>query len=225
MTLHAVLLAIHIAAGGLSVLTGLAALVLRKGGKRHRTMGDIFVVAMVVMGATAAALGRDAGNLFAGGMTIYMVTTAWLAARRRDRESGVYEIIAFVVAVAIGLACCYGAALLVMGVRKADNPFIVPVSLIVSGAVVLAALGDLSVVLRRGLAGAQRRARHLWRMCFGFFIALGSFTAQGAQALPSWLPRQQLLLGSMLLVLAVMLFWLVRVFVAGWRPALTANPR
>jgi len=39
----------------------------------------------------------------------------------------------------------------------------------------LAAAGDVRMLLRGGIQGAQRIARHLWRMCFGLFIAAGSF--------------------------------------------------
>jgi hypothetical protein len=39
----------------------------------------------------------------------------------------------------------------------------------------LAAAGDLRMLVRGGLFGAKRIARHLWRMCFGLFIASGSF--------------------------------------------------
>jgi hypothetical protein len=88
----------------------------------------------------------------------------------------------------------------------------------ISGAITLAALGDLSVVLRRGVSGAQRIARHLWRMCFGLLIAVGSFAAQGSDALPSAVRGPELLFSSMILVLVVMVYWLVRVLVTDWRP-------
>jgi hypothetical protein len=39
----------------------------------------------------------------------------------------------------------------------------------------LAAAGDVRMLLRGGVFGAKRLARHLWRMCFGLFIAAGSF--------------------------------------------------
>src|SRR6266446_5937360 len=39
----------------------------------------------------------------------------------------------------------------------------------------LAATGDLRMLLGGGVAGAKRVVRHLWRMCFGLFIAAGSF--------------------------------------------------
>ena len=216
--MHVIVLPIHIAAGTFSVLTGAAALLLRKGGRAHRTAGSVFIFAMIIMGATAAALGRDIGNTLAGGMTIYMVTTGWMAGRRRDKQAGLFEVGAFTIAIVCGIGLTVGAVLLAIGVRKADNPFITPVSFLVSGAVMLAAAGDLSVVIRRGLSGAQRMARHLWRMCFALFIAAGSFTAQGANVLPHGLPRQQLLLGAVSLVLGVMFYWLARVLVAGWKP-------
>jgi hypothetical protein len=39
----------------------------------------------------------------------------------------------------------------------------------------LAALGDIRMLVRGGVLGTKRIARHLWRMCFGLFIAAGSF--------------------------------------------------
>ncbi len=35
----------------------------------------------------------------------------------------------------------------------------------------LAAAGDIRKLVSGGLFGAKRVARHLWRMCFGLFIA------------------------------------------------------
>src|SRR5215468_10382270 len=130
--MHAIVLPIHIAAGTLSVLAGVAALLLRKGGRAHRTAGAAFVVAMIVMGATAAALGRDVGNTLAGGMTIYMVTTGWVAGRRRDAQVGGFEIGAFSVATLCGIGLTAGAVLLAIGVRKTDNPFLTPVSFLLA---------------------------------------------------------------------------------------------
>ena len=38
-----------------------------------------------------------------------------------------------------------------------------------------AAAGDIRKLLHGGVLGATRIAWHLWRMCFGLFIAAGSF--------------------------------------------------
>lgn len=205
------LLVIHIAAGALSVLGGVGALSFRKGAPAHRAAGAVFVTAMLVMAATAAALGRDLGNALAGGMAAYMVATGWVAARRRDGEHGRFEFAAFTIAIAVALGIGVDATLLLTGLKAPANPLIGPLSLFISGAIALAAYGDLRVVRRGGLFGSDRIARHLWRMCFGLFIAVGAFAAQGARVLPDWIPRLPLLLGSMTLVLAMMSFWLVRV--------------
>lgn len=212
------ILAIHIAAGTLSVLTGAAALLLRKGWKAHRTAGYVFVVSMVIMALTAAVVGmNDPGNAVAGTLTIYAVVTAWMAARRGDKQVGVFEIAAFVVAVACAIGGIASAFLIASGAREAENPYILTATVSISAVMALAALGDLSVVLRRGVSGAQRIARHLWRMCFGLLIAVGSFAAQGAEALPPAAPRAEVLFSSMILVLVVMLYWIVRVLFTGWR--------
>jgi hypothetical protein len=39
----------------------------------------------------------------------------------------------------------------------------------------LAASGDVHMLMLGGVLGTKRIARHLWRMCFGLFIAAGSF--------------------------------------------------
>ena len=66
------LLAIHIAAGGLAIVLGAMALVVKKGGIVHRRSGVLFAGAMLLMGITAAMLGIRTGaigNVFAGLMT------------------------------------------------------------------------------------------------------------------------------------------------------------
>src|SRR5207247_3766778 len=58
----------------------------------------------------------------------------------------------------------------------------VPVGMILfMGSVcLLAAAGDVRMLVRGGVAGVKRISRHLWRMCFGLFIAAGSFFFGGS---------------------------------------------
>ena len=86
----------------------------------------------------------------------------------------------------------------------------------------LAGMGDLRALLARGLEGAQRTARHLWRMCFALSIAAASFFLGQASLFPEAV-RNPLLLGiPVLLVLALMLYWLLRLLFTSWR--LRARP-
>ena len=89
----------------------------------------------------------------------------------------------------------------------------------------LAAAGDVRMLLRGGVAGTTRIARHLWRMCFGLFIATGSFFLGPAnrplrflssvglrQHVFRTLLRQEVLLFLAVLPLLFLVFWLVRVY-------------
>ncbi len=88
----------------------------------------------------------------------------------------------------------------------------------------LAAAGDVGMLVRGGVLGAKRIARHLWRMCFGLFIAAGSFflgpsnrplrllSAVGlGQHLSPALFSTTLYLILSILPLILLIFWLVRV--------------
>ena len=55
-------LPIHIAAGGLAIVLGAVALLIKKGGTLHRRSGLLFVYAMLVMGISAAILGQQKGG-------------------------------------------------------------------------------------------------------------------------------------------------------------------
>lgn len=212
------ILAVHIGMGTLGVLTGAAALVLRKGSEPHRVAGTVFVLSMLFMAATAAILAvmKPQPGLVVGGlMTIYFIGTAWMAGRRKDGETGAFEIGAFLAALALAIALATSAYALATGATKAPNPIFPYVLYGISSAMALAAAADLSVVWRAGVGGAQRIARHLWRMCLGLFIAVGSFAAQGAKVLPPGVGLR-VLLASMILILGVMFYWLVRVRFTNW---------
>src|SRR5688572_24965377 len=82
----AMLLPIHIAAGGLAIVLGATALLVKKGGTIHRRSGLLFVYAMLVMGTTGSILGflkggPTDGNVFAGFVLAYFVGTALVTVR------------------------------------------------------------------------------------------------------------------------------------------------
>jgi hypothetical protein len=99
----------------------------------------------------------------------------------------------------------------------------------------LAAAGDVRMLVRGGVVGAKRIARHLWRMCFGLFIAAGSFflgpsnrplrllSAVGlGQHLSPALFSTTLYLILTILPLILLIFWLVRV---RFTPARMGHPK
>jgi hypothetical protein len=172
------LLPVHIAGGIVGMLTGTAALVFRKGGRWHVLAGKIFVASMLIMSAFAvylAVLKHQSGNIGGGILTFYLILTAWLTARRRDGQTGVYDWLALLIPFALGiLTWINGIRVLRSGATSEDG---VPVGMnfFMGTVMLLAAAGDVRMLMRGGVLGAKRIVRHLWRMCFGLFIAAGSF--------------------------------------------------
>jgi ABC-type transport system involved in cytochrome c biogenesis permease subunit len=73
------LLVLHISAGIVGLLSGTAAMIFRKGSRRHAQAGDVFVVAMLTMALCAvwlATLKQQPGNVVGGVFTFYLVATA-----------------------------------------------------------------------------------------------------------------------------------------------------
>ena len=76
--------------------------------------------------------------------------------------------------------------------------------------VAIAAVSDFRMILRGGIAGAARIARHLWRMCFAFFVASASFFLGQQKMLPAALHGPWLFVPA-LAPLVFMIFWLIHV--------------
>lgn len=209
----------HASLGALGIAAGAVALVARKGEQVHRRVGMVFFVAMMLAASSAVILAIGADKLtsaIAGLLTIYFIGTSWLTVKRGDRHTGMLDFVALLYA-AIGSAAAFylaydsvqrGTALL------GGAPFY-----IFSAVAALCALLDLSVMLRRGLTGKQRIARHLWRMCLGFFIAVASFFPGQLQFFPDYIQNVEpviLLFVPAFTVVGIMLFWLVRVLFTNW---------
>ena len=72
-------LAVHVAAGLVSIVAGAVALSVAKGGRLHRKSGLVFTWAMIVLGVTAAGIGtyeNRPSQVFAGLTAAYLVFTA-----------------------------------------------------------------------------------------------------------------------------------------------------
>jgi uncharacterized membrane protein len=205
---------IHVASGMLALLLGTVAVAARKGKRLHVSAGAWFCVAMLVLGVTAAMLEpyrKPPGSPIGGVMVCYFVATAWMTARRRDGSAGWFEKIACAVVILIG------AAMIAEGIDRIFAPagkYTVPpfsgVVIALEVLCLLAGLGDLKFI-RGKLSPTQRLSRHLWRMCFAFFIATGSFFLGQQQVLPHAIRGSSILWVLAFAPFVVMLFWLVRV--------------
>ncbi|MEW6319469.1 MAG: hypothetical protein AB1635_00105 [Acidobacteriota bacterium] len=217
------LLPIHVVAGGLAIVLGAIALLVRKGGTVHRRAGVLFVGAMLVMGFSGSLLGfRKSAtdpNIAAGFMTAYFVGTALTTVR--PASAWTRRVNGAALAIAVGLV--------ILGALRGVQAFNSPRGLLngvpfqmhvfLAGVIALAAAGDVRVLRGGMLRGGPRLARHLWRMCFALFIAAGSFFSirdRVATVLPEPLTTAPMRALPILLVFGAMFYWLWRV--RGRRP-------
>ncbi|MDX6304923.1 MAG: hypothetical protein QOI77_1892 [Blastocatellia bacterium] len=198
------ILIIHICGGVVGLLSGIAAVSFRKGSPRHRNAGNIFFISMLTMASTAAYL----GNVFGGASALYLVTTGWLTARRREGQTSIFDWGALLFGLAVGVPIVTDGLRIASGSIPPKPGVPVGMILFLGSVVLLAAAGDVRMLVRGGVFGRQRIARHLWRMCFGLFIATGSFLAQRRVLAFLGGPKIMLLAA---LPLIVMIFWLIRV--------------
>src|SRR5579863_2636252 len=221
------ILVVHICAGIVGLLSGMAAIFFRKGSARHVLAGKIFVASMLTMaiGAVYLAIVRhDPNNISGGILTFYLIGTAWLTARRRDGETSWFDWIVLLIPLALGTLTWLHGIKIVRSGESSENGVPVGMTFFMGTIMLLAATGDIRMVLRGGVFGTQRIARHLWRMCFGLFIASGSFflgpsnrplrlltTVGIGQHLSPALFSTTLYLILTILPLVLLVFWLIRV--------------
>lgn len=216
------LLSIHVAAGGLAMMLGFAALLSRKGSPMHRRSGQLFVFSILGMAISASILGlRDPareGDLVPALMTAYFVGTAMATVRSASPWSKRVSFLATSMAVVVALA------LIVSGIQGINSPLLTPggvpartigiMSLVLATILVVAVAGDLHVMRSGPLQGGARLARHLWRMCFALFIASAPFLSireRVAAIFPEPFPSAPLRALPIMIIFGAMAFWLWRV--------------
>lgn len=220
-------LIVHIFGGTIGLLSGTAALCFRKGSPRHVLAGRIFVASMLTMGVLAVylAIVRHQPNNIGGGiLTCYLIGTAWLTARRRDGETSRFDWIVLLIPLALGTLTWMNGLKVVRSGASSQDGVPVGMSFFMGSVMLLAGAGDVRMLLSGGVFGTKRIARHLWRMCFGLFIAAGSFflgpsnrplrllsTVGLGQHLSPALFSTTLYLILSVLPLFMLIFWLVRV--------------
>jgi hypothetical protein len=130
----------------------------------------------MAVGAVYLAITRHQPNNIGGGiLTFYLIGTAWLTARRRDGETSRVDWILLLIPLTLGILTWMNGLKVVRSGASSQDGVPVGMMFFMGSVTLLAAAGDVRMLVRGGAFGTQRIARHLWRMCFGLFIAAGSF--------------------------------------------------
>lgn len=225
-------LAVHFAGGLVSIVAGTIALSVAKGGRLHKQSGLVFTGGMIVLGLTAAGIGAYEGvpsQVFAGLLAAYLVFTAMTTVKPLAAIGHLVNVALMVLAFGYALASLYGGMIewLDSTVEVVGRPRVVP-PLVIGTVILLAAIGDLRAIRAGGLRGSRRLARHLWRMCFGLFIATGSFFLGQMKFIPEPVRIVPLLLVVAFAPILLLFYWMWRVRVRGRLSGIvvsTAAPR
>jgi hypothetical protein len=199
----------------------------RKGSRRHILAGKVFVASMLTMAVAAVylAIAKHQPNNIGGGiLTFYLIGTAWLTARRRDGGTSHFDWFAALIPLTIGILGWMNGLDALRSPEGAKYGVPAGMHLFMGSVCLFAATGDVRMLVSGGVLGTKRIARHLWRMCFGLFIAAGSFflgpsnrplrllsTVGLGQYLSPVLFRTSFYLVLTILPLLLLIFWLVRV--------------
>ncbi len=219
--IYSTTLILHVSLGAIAVLAGFLAIIARKGSPFHVSVGRVFVLVMALSSALGAALGLyKADTLYitfhAGVLGVTLVLSGWLTAAAGSRPLG--RSTALIGAVnAANAAGLIAVGLYAQGQVNGEF-FGYPAEdyFFLSGMAIIGVVGDASLLIRKTLSDNHRIARHLWRMCLGFFIAAGSaFTGPGASAFPEVVRNSGLLSLPELLIFLTLVFWIIRILWKG----------
>jgi hypothetical protein len=212
--------ALHIAAGTVSLIAGTASLAARKGGRAHLRAGRVFAPAMLLMSGSSVVLALAKGepdNVVVGALTFYLVASGWHAMRAPRNWSPFDSVALAWVGVAALASFAYG----LMAASTPDGRLggVPALNLFALTAIVAAFAGsDLRRVARGVASPLQPLRRHVWRMSFAMFIATLSLFFGQAQVFPDAVRAAGVHLVPVFLVAGVTLYWLTRLHLfGGWR--------
>ena len=210
------MLVCHFGAALIALMAGTVALSVTKGGRLHKRIGLVFTGAMITTGLLAAAISLYEGKSAAGGaFAAYLVFTAATTVKPLPGAGRGLDVALMILAFTLA-AVNYADGVVVW--QQPGHMFAgVPAGMIffIATICLLAALGDFRVIGAGGLRGTRRLTRHLWRMCFGLFIATGSFFLGQMQFVPAPMRVVPLLLVLAIAPLVLLLYWVGRVRLRG----------
>lgn len=184
-TIRIILLAVHIAAGTVALLTALAAIIAPKGGAIHIRTGRAYAIAMALIFLTAvplAVLGASIFLLLIAVFSFYLAFAGWRFARNRRRMPHLVGWYAVGILGLTGLGMWgYGAYLASTG----DSQW---VTMLIFGGIAIALAAADGRFHRQQPRGQVRIRRHLTNMLAGTIATVTAVVVVNVDLDPVWLP-------------------------------------
>ena len=179
------LLALHIFAGSLALVSAGAALLVKKGGQPHRWAGRSFFLSMVVIFLTAVVMAVLTSNTFlflVALFSFYLAFSGWRFARNRSGEPQWMDWLAVIIMMSSGLLMWF------LAFKDFPQFSSTSVTLTVFGFIALA-LGFADARSHHDLAatGKIRIAKHLVNMLGGTIAVMTAVLVVNVSLTPPWL--------------------------------------
>lgn len=221
------LIILHVCSATVALLSGFMAMTFRKGSGWHGAAGTVFFVSLLTASAAGGILAGfihpNSGNVMGSTLTFYLVATGWMTIKRRDGKAGTLDRVALLWVLAIvALGVTWGVEASTSETGSRDH-YPAAFYFIFGSIALLFAVSDIRMIVRGGVLGAKRIARHLWRMCLALLFAALSFYPGQAKHIPQWLNVTNLPYVPHVLLAGAMLLWLYRVSVRKRVPQLSVT--
>jgi len=216
-SIHPILVYAHVVTGAIGLLSGTAAMLLRKGSPWHIKVGNAYFFSMLIMsaiGAYGAYFVPEMISVIVGALTFYLVLTAWLTVRHIESKMRWPLTALTALAILIAVSGYYFGVEALLREAGTKDGFPYGIYFFFGSVALIAGLMDIRVLFRGGIFGKQRLLRHLWRMCFSLLIAAASLFLGQPQVFPESIRKPQLLMIPVLTILVSLLFWLLKVAVS-----------
>ena len=161
---------------------------------------------MLISGGIAGALKGSPEDVFLAALVFYTVSTGWLAARPRQPAIEILEYLALTYIVILGL----GALSMDPGRDQTTESGVYKFDAVIA---FMFAAGDIRNISLKGMKGAHRLARHVWRISFSLVWAALAFGDKIIKMLDSTIDQMPYVVAlPATLVICLMFYWLLRIY-------------
>ncbi|MFN3997841.1 hypothetical protein [Algoriphagus sp.] len=205
-TFFKILLFLHISGGSIGLMCGILVFILRKGDRRHHTLGKVFIFGMMLAGFTSLAMAILHPNTFlflVGIFTIYLVGTGARIISTKSTLSN-HPIDRML---QIGMLLS-GSILIYLGAKGLiEGNYFGIVYVVFASIGLVMAIQDIRTASKTPSDNKAYIRKHLQRLGGGFIASATAFLVVNLTALPEWFPVWLLWILPTILITPLIVFW------------------